>query len=68
MSVHGHHIVDRFGRVRTDSDSFGQVRTGVKRYFFLNRESHAVQIWPTPKPAFSFLTVPRSKLYDPPKW
>ena len=36
--------------------------------FFLNRESHAPQIWPTPKPACSFLTVPRSKLYDPPKW
>ena len=36
--------------------------------FFLNRESHAFQICPTPKPACSFLTVPCSKLYDPPRW
>ena len=34
---------------------------------FFNRESHALQIWPTPKPACSFLTVPWSKIYDPPK-
>ena len=55
------------GQVQSSSDKFGQVRTGVK-HFFLNRESHAVQIWPTPKPVCSFLTVPRSKLYDPWKW
>ena len=48
-------------------DKSGQVRTGVK-YYFLNRESHALQIWPTPKPACSFLSVPRLKPYDPPKW
>ena len=49
----------------------GQVWTSQNRcekLFFLNRETNALQIWPTPKPAWSFLTVPRSKLYDPPKW
>ena len=56
--------------LRTGSDKFGQVWTSqntCEALFFLNHESHAVQIWPTPKPACSFLTVPRSKLYDPPK-
>ena len=56
--------------LRTGSDKFGQVWTIQNRceaLFFLNRESHAVQIWPTPKLACSFLTVPRSKLYDLPK-
>ena len=55
----------------TGSDKFGQVWTSQNRcevLFFFNRESHAVQIWPTPRPACSFLTVPCSKLYDPPKW
>ena len=56
------------GLVQTSSDKFGQVRTAVKRHFFLNSESHAVKIWPTPKSACSFLTVPRLKLCDPPKW
>ena len=49
----------------------GQVWTSQNRcepLFFLNRESHAVQIWPTPKPARTSLTVPRSKLYNPPTW
>ena len=57
--------------LRTGSDRFGQVWTSQNRceaLFFLNRESHAVQIWPTPKPACSFLTVPRLKLDDPLKW
>ena len=59
--VHGHCIADWFGQVWTS-----QNRREV--LFFLNRDSHAVQIWPTPQPACSFLTVPRLKLYDPPKW
>ena len=61
MSVHGHCIVDRSGPVQTGWDKSEQVWSTI----FLNRESHALQIWPTPKPACSFLTVPRSKLYDP---
>ena len=55
----------------TGSEKFRQVWTSQNRceaLFFLNRESHSVQIWPIPKPAWNFLTVPRSKLYDPPKW
>ena len=62
---------DRFGQVRTGWDRFGQVWTSPNKcaaLFFLHRELHTVQIWPTPKPACSFLTVPRSKHYDPPKW
>ena len=55
------------GQVQTGSERFWQVRTGVKHYFS-STVSHTVQILPTPKPACSFLTVPRSKLYDPPKW
>ena len=42
----------------------GQVWTSQNRcevLFFLNRKSHTLQIWPTPKPVCSFLTVPRSK-------
>ena len=57
--------------LRTGSDKFGPVRTSQNRcepLFFLNGELHAVQTWLTPKPACSFLTVSRSKLYDPPKW
>ena len=57
--------------LRTGSDKFWQVSTSqnpCEVLFFVNRESHAVQIWPTPTPACSFLTVPRSKLYDSPKW
>ena len=60
-SVHGHCVVRRSWQVWTS-----QNRCEV--LFFLNRETHALQIWPTPKPACSFLTVPRSKLYDPLKW
>ena len=48
----------------TGSDRFGQV-SRCEALFFLNRKWHTVQIWPTLKPAGSFLTVPRSKLYDP---
>ena len=47
----------------TGSDKFWQDWTSQKRceaLFFLNRELHAVQLWPTPKPACSFLTVPCS--------
>ena len=54
-------IVNRFGQVWTSKNK-------CEALFFLNRESHGVQIWPTPKPECSFLIVPRSKLYDPPKW
>ena len=38
--------------LRTGSDKFGEVWTSqntCEALFFLNRESHAVQIWPTPK-------------------
>ena len=35
-------------------DKSGQVRTGVKYYFFLNRESHALQIWPNPQTCMQF--------------
>ena len=39
------------------------------RLQLLDRRSHALQILPTPqKPAYRYLPVPRSKLYDPPKW
>ena len=47
MSIHGHCIVDRFGQVWTR-----QNRCEV--LFLLNRESHAVQIWPTPKTCVQF--------------
>ena len=60
-SVHGHCIVDRLRQVWTSQNR-------CEALFFLNRELHAVQIWPTHKPVCSFLTVPRSKLYNPPKW
>ena len=56
--------------LRTGSDKFGQVwpsQNTCGALFFLNRESHAVQTWSTPKPVCSFLTVPCLKLYDPPK-
>ena len=46
-SVHGHCIVDRFGEVWTSQNR-------CKALFFLNRESHAVQIWPTPKTYVQF--------------
>ena len=52
----------------TGSDKIGQVWTSPKRcaaLFFLNRESHAVQIFAHPKPSCSFLTGPCSKRYDP---
>ena len=55
--------------MRTDSDKFEQVWTSQNRceaLFFLDRESHAVQIWPTPPNQRAVL--PRSKLYDLPKW
>ena len=42
MNVHGHCNVDRFGQVRTSQNRCEEL-------FFLNRESHALQIWPTPK-------------------
>ena len=41
----------------TGSDKFGQVWTSQKRcevLFFLNRESHALQIWPTHKTSVQF--------------
>ena len=42
------------GLVKTGSDRFEQVIRGVKRYFPSNRESHAVQIWPTPQTCVQF--------------
>ena len=53
--VHGHCIADWFRQVPTSLDKSEQVWTAI----FLNHESHAVQIWPTPKPACSFITDPR---------
>ena len=47
MSIHGHCIVDRSGQIWTS-----QNRCEV--LFFLNRESHALQIWPTPKICVQF--------------
>ena len=61
--VHGHCIADWFRQVRTSWIS----QDTCEVLFSLNRELHSVQNWPTHKPACSFLTVPRSKLYDPPK-
>ena len=52
------------GLVQTSLDKSEHVWSAI----FPHREPHAVQIWPTPKPVCSFLTAPRSKLYDPPKW
>ena len=52
--------------VQTGSDRFGQVRTGVKRYFSSTVSRTLSNFGPAPKPACSFLTVPRSKLYNPP--
>ena len=66
--VHSHCIVDRFGQVRTGLDRFGQVRTGVKHYFSSTVSRTLSKFCPPPKPACRFLTVPRSKLYDPLKW
>ena len=43
--------------LRTSSDNFGQVWTSqntCEAQFFLNRESHAFQIWPTPKTCVQF--------------
>ena len=43
--------------LQTGSDQFGQVWTSQTRceaLFFLNRESHAVQIWPTPQTCVQF--------------
>ena len=59
MSEHGHctRIVERFG----------QVRTGVS-YKFSSTVSCTLSNLAHPKPVCSFLTVPCSKLYDPPKW
>ena len=52
----------------TGWDRFGQVRTGVKYYFSSTVSRTLSKFGLPPKPACSFLTVPRSKLYDPPKW
>ena len=49
-------------------DKSGQVRTGVKSYFSSTVSPTLFKFGPPPKPACSFLTVPRSKRYDPPKW
>ena len=49
-------------------DKSGQVRTGVKYYFSLTVSRTLSKFGLPQKPVCSFLTVPRSKLYDPPKW
>ena len=49
-------------------DKSGQVRTGVKYYFSLTVNPMLFKFGPLPKHACSFLTAPRSKLYDPLKW
>ena len=57
--------------LRTGSDKFGQVWTSQNRCeaLFSSTVSRTLsKFGPAPKPACSFLTVPRSKLYDPPKW
>ena len=56
------------GLVQTNSDKFGQVKTRVKRYFSSTVSRTLSKFGPPPKPACNFLTVPRSKLYNPPKW
>ena len=48
-------------------DKSGQVRTGVKYYFSSTVSPTLFTFGPPPKPACSFLTVSRSKRYDPPK-
>ena len=48
-------------------DKSGQVRTGVKYYFSSTVSPTLFKFGPLPKPACSFLTVPRLKHYDPPK-
>ena len=43
--------------LRTGSDRFGQVWTSqntCEALFFLNHESHAVQIWPSPQTCVQF--------------
>ena len=54
------------GQVHTGSDRFGQVRTGVKRCFSSTVSRTLSKFGSPSKPACSFLTVPRSNLYDPP--
>ena len=56
------------GLVKTGSDRFRQVRTRVKRYFSSTVSRTLSKFGPAPKPACSFLTVPRSKLYNSRKW
>ena len=51
----------------TGQDRFGQVRTGGKYYFSSTVSRTLSKFGLPPKPACSFLTVPRSKLYDHPK-
>ena len=58
-SVHGHCIVR--------PDKSGQVRPGMKYYFSSTVSPTLFKFGPPPKPECSFLTVPRSELYDPPK-
>ena len=53
-----------FGLVQTGWDKFGQVRTGVKRYFSSTVSHTLSKFGPPAKPACSVLTVPRLKLYD----
>ena len=56
------------GLVKTSLEKFGQVRTGVKRYFSSTVSCTLSKFGPPPKSACSFLTVRRLKPYDPSKW
>ena len=67
MSVDDHSIVNRLGQVWAGFDNFEQIRTGVK-YYFSSTVSRTLSKFGLPlKPACSFLTEPRSKLFDPRK-
>ena len=55
------------GQIRTRSDRFGQVRTGVKHCFSSTASRTLSKFGPAPKPACTFLTVSHAKLYDPPE-
>ena len=54
--------------VQSSSDKFGQVRICVKRYFSSTMSRTLTKFGRRLKPACSFPTVPRLKLYDPPRW
>ena len=55
-------------QIWTGLDRCEQVRTGVKYYFSSTMSRMLSKFGLPPKPACSFLTAPRSKLHDLPKW